>query len=77
MTPLQSILLAIIAAIPPTLAALASLVVALKNSVKADAIHKVVNGNAEVEKQKAFTAGVRVGAASGVEAAENRRHSDS
>lgn len=70
----QTLAIAFLASLPPTLTALASLIQAVRNAKKSDEIHAIVNGSAEIEKQKAFTAGVRVGASGDSE--ENRRHTD-
>lgn len=41
----ESIMIALIISVPPTIAALAAMIVGLRNSKKADAIHILVNSN--------------------------------
>lgn len=58
MTPV--ILLALIAAIPPTLAAIAAFIVGMVNSGKADKIHILVNSNLSEVKANLIIAEKRI-----------------
>lgn len=63
----ENIILALIATVPPTLMALAALVVSLKNSrksdviiEKSDVIHELTNSNLTSVKEALITANVKI-----------------
>jgi hypothetical protein len=51
------IIIAAFAALPPTIASVAALVVAVRNGKKSDQIHQIVNGQAKANQQAAYTQG--------------------
>lgn len=56
----DAVALAIVAAIPPTLAGVAALIVSIRNGKKSDQIHVLVNSNMTAVKADLATAAKRI-----------------
>ncbi len=72
----DAVVLAIVAALPPTLAAVGAVIVSVRNGRKSDEIHVLVNSNMTAVKAELVRANTRIETLEGLLAALNKPAGD-